>query len=191
MVEYHQKKSRIPALPAKKRGRRRGMRINERKRTIKMEQPSRKVKTPDESVAEQVQVLTLSSMNGANRLFGGRLMEWIDVVAAVVARRHSERNVTTASVERLEFREPAATNSTVVLKGKIVYAGRTSMVVRVRSYVEALDGRRKLINAAYLTLVALDENERPTQVPELRPQTDEEREEWAYAKSLRARREQR
>ena len=65
------------------------------------------------------------------------------------------------------------------------------MVVRVRSYVEALDGSRKLINAAYLTLVALDENERPTQVPELRPQTDEEREEWAYAKSLRARREER
>ncbi|MEA4824021.1 MAG: hotdog domain-containing protein [Clostridiaceae bacterium] len=147
----------------------------------------RKVKTPLDSTAEQVQVLTLSSMNGTNRLFGGRLMEWIDIVAAVVARRHSERNVTTAAVERLEFREPAVPNSTVVLKGKIVYAGNTSMVVRVHSYVEALDGACKLINSAYLTMVALDEDDHPTQVPELRPQTDEEREEWAHAKSLRAR----
>ena len=60
-------------------------------------------KHPRESRTEQVQILMFDTMNGYSRLFGGKLMEWIDVVAAVVARRHSGCNVTTAAVDSLYF----------------------------------------------------------------------------------------
>ncbi len=138
-------------------------------------------KTVKESYTEQVQILNQANMNGYNRLFGGQLMEWIDVVAAVVARRHSERNVTTAMVDRLEFQKAAYANDTVVLQGHITYAGKTSMDICVNTYVEALSGEKQLINHAHLIMVALDENGRPTPVPELILETDEERAEWEEA----------
>lgn len=140
------------------------------------------VKTPADSYAEQVQILTKSAMNGTNRLFGGQLMEWIDIVAAVTARRHANRNVTTVLVDTLEFKAPAMSNDLVVLTSKIVYAGRTSMDICVKSYVEHISGERTLINSAFLTMVALDENGRPCPVPELMPVTDEEKAMYAQAK---------
>ena len=148
-------------------------------------------KIPADSYTESVQILNLGTMNGYNRLFGGKLMEWIDICAAVVARRHANRNVTTVLVDTLEFKEPAYANSLVVLCGKVVYVGRTSMDVRVQSYVEKLDGSRQLINSAYLTLVALDENDKPTPVPQLKLTTDDERAEWDAALARRASRDAR
>lgn len=142
-------------------------------------------KTPADSYTESVHILNLNTMNGYERLFGGKLMEWIDITAAVAARRHSNRNVTTVLVHELEFKEPAFANDLVVLTGRVVYVGRTSMDVCVRSYVEKQDGSRQLINSAYLTLVALDENDRPTPVPPLEPQTDEEKTEWERAAARR------
>jgi acyl-CoA hydrolase len=143
-------------------------------------------KKPSESYTESVHILNLNTMNGYDRLFGGKLMEWIDITAAVVARRHSNCNITTVLVHELEFKEPAFANDLVVLTGKIVYVGRTSMDVCVKSYVEKLDGTRQLINSAYLTLVALDENDKPTPVPSLELETDEDRAEWERAKLRRA-----
>ena len=89
-----------------------------------------KGKTVNQSRTQQVQILMPSHINGYNRLFGGRLMEWIDVVAGVVARRHSGREVTTACIDQLVFEAPAFLNETVVLEGVMTYAGRTSMEVR-------------------------------------------------------------
>ena len=139
-------------------------------------------KKASESYTEQVQLLTKASMNGYNRLFGGVLMEWIDVVAAIAARRHSGKNVTTAVVDRLEFKAPAHTNECLVLRAKITYAGKTSMEVCVKTYIEGLNGERELINKAYLVMVALDENELPTEVPELVLETEAEMREWEAAK---------
>ena len=137
-----------------------------------------KEKYPQDSYTEQVQVLSQANMNGFGRLFGGKLMEWIDVVAVVVARRHCEHNVTTVVVDTLEFRAPAYINDTILLCGRITWVGKTSMEVCVRSYVEELDGSRKLINTAYLVLVALDENERPAAVPRLILETEEDEQLW-------------
>lgn len=136
------------------------------------------VKHPSDSYTEQVHIVTQSDINGFDRLFGGTLMSWIDVLAAVVARRHSERNVTTVFVDTLEFRAPARVNDTVVMTGKLTHVGRTSMEVCVRTYVEELGGERALINVAYLILVALDENDMPVEVPGLRPVTESELEAW-------------
>lgn len=72
-----------------------------------MEQNERPMKTVAGSRTEQVQILLPEHINGYNRLFGGRLMQWIDVVAAVVARRHSNRNVTTVSIDNLHFKAAA------------------------------------------------------------------------------------
>lgn len=141
-----------------------------------------------DSVTEQVHILTQANLNGYQRLFGGQLMGWIDMVAAVVARRHSGRNVTTAFVDMLEFKAPAYANDTVYIIGKITYVGKTSMEIMVKVYVEELNGERKLINTAYLVMVALDENERPVKVPRLVPETEEEIYEFEKAKQRRERR---
>ena len=141
-----------------------------------------------DSFTEQVHILSQGNLNGYSRLFGGQLMGWIDVVAAVVARRHSGRNVTTAVVDMLQFQAPAYANDTVLILGKITYAGRTSMEIKVTVYVEELSGERKLINTAYVVMVALDENERPTEVPGLILETEEERTEYENAKLRKARR---
>ena len=124
-------------------------------------------KSVKDSYTEQVQILTQSNMNGFGRLFGGQLMEWIDIVAAVTARRHSQRNVTTVLVDSLEFKHPARVNDTLVLTGQIEKVGTSSMDIAVNTYIEYLSGERKLINKARLVMVALDENDRPTPVPRL------------------------
>ena len=143
-------------------------------------------KRVSESRTEQVQILSQGTLNGYKRLFGGKLMEWIDVVAAVTARRHSGRNVTTAAVDSLEFKEAAYANDTLVIIGYITYTGNTSMEICVKTYVESLDGTRRLINKAYVIMVALDENERPTHVPGLILETEEEKREWEQALQRKA-----
>lgn len=138
-------------------------------------------KKVSDSYTEQVQILTQGNMNGFGRLFGGQLMQWIDIVAAVTARRHSECNVTTVLVDSLEFKKPARINDSLVITGTITYVGRTSMEVCVNTYVEELDGARKLINRAFLVMVALDKYDKPTPVPELEIISDEEKQTWNEA----------
>ncbi len=135
-------------------------------------------KKVSDSRTEQVHIVLPEDINGYSRLFGGRLMAWIDVVAAVVARRHSGRDVTTAAVDRLEFQASVHLNATIVLSGCITHVGKTSMEVRVDTFAEALDGTRQRVNRAYLVMVALDENQKPTPVPPLELETDKERREW-------------
>lgn len=139
----------------------------------------------------QTQIVLNEHINGAGRLFGGRLMEWIDIVAAVAARRHSGCNVTTASIDTLSFKAPAYLNDTVSIEGIVTYAGRTSMEVRVDVYVEALDGARRMINRAYLVLVALDDLGRPTPVPPLLAESEEEQAEQEAGQRRNALRKQR
>ena len=139
----------------------------------------------------QTQIVLNEHINGAGRLFGGRLMELIDIVAGVAARRHSGCNVTTASVDTLSFKAPAYLNDTVSIEGVVTATGRTSMEVRVDTYVEALDGQRSMINRAYLVLVALDAQGHPTPVPPLLAETDEERAEQEAGLRRNALRKQR
>lgn len=131
-----------------------------------------------DSKAERVEIVLYEHLNGFSRLFGGKLVEWIDIVAAVVARRHSNRNVTTASIDNLQFKNGAYMNDTIVLQGAMTYVGNTSMEARVNTFVERLDGTKQLINTAYIVLVALDEDDKPVRVPRLLLTTDEERTEW-------------
>ena len=139
-------------------------------------------KKVSDSATETLHIVRQNHLNAAGRLFGGVLMQWIDELAGLVAKRHSHMNVTTASVDNLRFLKGAYQRDVVVISGKITYVGNTSMEVRVDSYVEDLDGVRTPINRAYFTMVALDENDKPCTVPRLTLTTDEEREEWEKAK---------
>lgn len=142
-------------------------------------------KRVSDSITEQIQIIMPSHINGTDRLFGGQLVEWIDVVAAVVARRHSGFNVTTVAIDNLQFKAGAFINNTLVLIGRITYVGRTSMEVRVDTYVEDLEGVRKVVNRAYLVLVALNDDEVPQEVPRLIIESECERAEWEAGQKRR------
>ncbi len=148
-------------------------------------------KTVDESRAETVHIVRPNHLNGANRLFGGILMQWIDEVAGIVAKRHCMGNVTTASVDNLTFLHGAYQNDMIVIKGKLTWVGSTSMEVCVDTYVETLDGQRDRINNAHFMMVALDENDKPMQVPKLILQTEDEHLAWAHGEERRRIRNQR
>ena len=134
-----------------------------------------------------VQIVLPQHCNGYERprLFGGQLMAWIDIIGAVAARRFVRNAVTTVCVDNLTFIGPAHLNDTVVQDARVPWAGRTSLEVRVDSYVEQLDGSRTLVNRAYAVYVALDENERPAPVPAFTPETEEERQEYEAAQRRR------
>lgn len=150
-----------------------------------------KAKRVKDSMAETVHIVRPNHLNGANRLFGGILMQWIDEVAGIVAKRHAMMNVITASVDNLRFLKGAYQNEMVVIVGRLTYVGTTSMEVRVDTYVENKEGRRKAINSAYFVMVALDENDKPVPVPQLILETEEEKAEWESAKKRREIRSQR
>lgn len=144
-----------------------------------------------DSKVEQVQVVLSGHLNGAGRLFGGQLMEWIDIVATVVARKHSHCIPTTAAVDNLQFKEAIHLNDTVLLFGKVTYVGRTSMEIQIDTYVEDLEGARKLVNTTHFVMVALDENDRPVEVPGLIVETEEEKAAWEAGERRNALRKQR
>lgn len=147
-----------------------------------MKAESRKV---SESVVETVHMVRPNHLNAAGRLFGGMLMQWIDEVAGLVGKRHTRMNVITASVDNLRFLQGAYQRDVVIIIGKVTYVGKTSMEVKVDSYVESLEGSRTPINRAFFTMVALDEDDHPTPVPRLALESVGEREEWERAKRRR------
>ena len=138
-----------------------------------------------DSKVESLHLVRMTHLNGAGRLFGGMLMQWIDEVAALVAKKHSRMNITTASIDHLQFLRGAFRDDIIVLQGKVTYVGRTSMDVKVETYVEDRDGSRTLINCAYLTEVALGKDGKPAEVPRLILETEEDRREWAKGERRR------
>ena len=142
-------------------------------------------KTVDESRVETIHLVRPNHLNGANRLFGGILMQWIDEVAGIVAKRHAMSNVTTASVDNLTFLQGAYQGDMVVIKGKLTWVGSTSMEVCVDTYVESPSGQRHRINNAHFMMVALDENDMPVKVPRLILQTEDEELAWSHGEERR------
>jgi len=137
-------------------------------------------KTVDDSRVETVHLVMSAHLNGAGRLFGGILMQWIDEVAGIVAKRHSMSNVTTASVDNLTFLKGAYNGDMVVIKGKMTWVGSSSMEVCVDTYVETAAGERERINNAHFMMVALDKNDMPVKVPRLILQTEDEELAWSH-----------
>ena len=122
------------------------------------------------------QVMTPQDANPAGNVHGGNIMKLADTAAGVVAIRHSGRNCVTATVDRFEFHAPVYVGNLVTLHASLNYVGRTSMEVGVR--VEAEEprtGGRTHTNTSYFLMVALDDDGRPTRVPGLILETEEDR----------------
>ena len=145
----------------------------------------------EDSLTEQQYLICPAHINHYGRLFGGNLLKWIDELAGIVAIRHCGGTVTTAAIDNLQFKAPAYTGDMIVLRGWVTSVGRTSMEVRVDTYREALDGKRELINRAYMEMVAIDCKGKPMEVPLLELETQEQQEEWEAAQKRRQMRKQR
>jgi len=150
------------------------------------------VKRVDESAIEMVQQMSHQDANLAGTVHGGVIMKAIDTTAGIVAARHTGRNVVTASIARLDFPSPVYIGDILRLKASMNFAGVTSMEVGVRVEAENfITGAVRHTASAYLTFVALDPEGRPTKVPGLRLETDEQKRrnsEAAVRRSLRMRR---
>ena len=149
----------------------------------------RPVKTVSESQHETSELMMPEHANNMGHVFGGVVLSMMDKTAAIAAFRHSRSSVVTASIDRVDFREPIHPGDLLVMKASVNYAGRTSMEVGVRVEAEELlTGRRRHTNSCYLTFVAVDRNGRPLEVPEVVPQTEDEKRRFAAAMERRRRR---
>src|SRR5678816_2656103 len=129
-------------------------------------------RTVRESQHESSALMLPQDANNLGNVFGGVIMALVDKTAAVAAIRHARATCVTASIDRVDFREPIHLGDLVVLKASVNYVGRTSMEVGVRVEAEdMLTGNRRHTNSCYLTFVAVDRNGRPLEVPELVPET--------------------
>lgn len=137
-----------------------------------------KVKSVQESKVELARIVRPTHLNASGRLFGGILLQWIDEVAGIVSKRHSNCEIITIAIDNLKFLKGAYQKDTVVLIGQMTWVGDTSMEVKVETFQEDILGHRSLINKAYLVMVALDDDNTPTPVPRLRVETEEEKLEW-------------
>jgi uncharacterized protein (TIGR00369 family) len=135
--------------------------------------PEKKI---SESRVEMAQVMFPMDTNMAGNVHGGTIMKLIDTAAAIAAQRHCRTNIVTASMDRLDFHEPIFMGELVILRASINYVGSTSMELGVRVDAENLmTGKVRHTNSAYVTMVSLDENRKPTPAPKIVHETEDEK----------------
>lgn len=143
--------------------------------------------TPEASRCVMTQIVMPGHTNGESGvLFGGVMMQWIDVCAGVAAIRHAGGAAVTASIDRLDFMDPVRLGDIVVLRAQVNYVSRTSMEVGCRVETEHPTTReRRYTTKAYLTFVAIDEHGKPRHAPALSLVTDDDRRRFADAQRRR------
>lgn len=134
-----------------------------------------KAKTPSQSVTINTEVVLPNDTNHVGNLFGGKLLQWLDITAAIAAQRHCGRVVVTAAINHVSFENPIKQNSIVTLEAKVSRAFTSSMEIYVDVFVEnPVTGEKTKCNEAILTFVAIDQNGSPLPVPQLTPETEDE-----------------
>jgi acyl-CoA hydrolase len=126
-----------------------------------------------ESQSERSEIVLPADTNAIGNLFGGRLMQYIDLVAAMAASRHARAFTVTASMDHLDFVAPVRLGELLILKASVNRAFRTSMEVGVRVMVEDVrEQRLRHVSSAYLTFVAVDREGHKLAVPQVVPETE-------------------
>ena len=150
-----------------------------------------KEKRPSDSAVETRYLLMPDEANPYGTAFGGVIVAWIDKVASMAAQRHCGKEVVTAGIDSLSFKEPARIGDHIVLKASVNYVGHTSMEVGVRVTKEdPYSGESILATTAYLTFVALGRDKKPSVVEPIVPETAEEKRRYENAKlRVKARKE--
>jgi acyl-CoA hydrolase len=127
--------------------------------------------------------------NLLGNVHGGWIMKLVDEAGALACMRHAQRKVVTVAIDSMVFRQPIRLGDLVILKAEVSYTGRTSMEVTVEVHAEnPITGEQTHTNTAYLVYVALDDNGRPTSVPPLKAETEEERQKLEEGQARQERR---
>src|SRR6476620_586557 len=135
----------------------------------------RQIKTPHESFVVMTELVLPNDTNVFGNLMGGRLMYWMDIAAALSALKHCSAPVVTASVDNISFQSPIKLGNVVHIEAKVSRAFTTSMEVHLKVWGEdAIHQIRYKSNEAYFTFVSLDPNGKPSPVPSMTPESEEE-----------------
>jgi acyl-CoA hydrolase len=141
-----------------------------------------KSKTAKETLTVTTEIVLPNDTNTLGNLMGGRLLHWMDIAAAISAHRHCKRVVVTASVNNVAFTQPIRLASIITVEAKVSRAFSSSMEVFIDVWVEdPVTSERTKCNEAIYTFVAVDQNGSPLPVPELIPETDEEKQRYTGA----------
>ncbi|MHA2398382.1 MAG: acyl-CoA thioesterase [Promethearchaeota archaeon] len=143
-------------------------------------------KKGSDSKVEIAQVMMPEHSNAAGNVHGGYILKLVDQAGAIVASRHTHTNIVTASLDRMDFISPVYVGNLVFAKASINFVSRTSMEIGVRVEAECLrTGTHTHVGSAYLTFVALDKDDKPTEVPRLILETEDEKRRFEEAKKRR------
>ena len=139
-----------------------------------------------DSVTIMTEMVLPNDTNTLHNLMGGRLMHWMDIVAAIAAQKHCNRIVVTASADNISFKEPINLGNVVTLRSQVTRAFNSSMEVFIEVTAEDIPARKKIMtHRAFFTFVAVDQNGKPIEIPQVVPETAEEFE--LYEGALRRR----
>ena len=135
------------------------------------------------------QLMQPEHANNLGNVHGGWIMKLVDEAGALACMRHAQKRVVTVAIDSMVFRQPIKIGDLVVLNAEVTYTGNTSLEAEVVVQAEnPITGERTHTNTAYLVYVALDENGKPTQIPPVRAETEDEERRFREAKVRQARR---
>jgi hypothetical protein len=144
------------------------------------------IKKPKDSFTIMNEIVLPNDTNTLNNLMGGKLLHWMDIVAAISAQKHSNNIVVTASVDGVSFKEPIRLGDVVTLEAYVTRSFNTSMEVYIEVYAQNIPRNEKYkCNDAYYTFVAIDSRNKPVLVPTIEPETELEK--LKYEGALRRR----
>ena len=127
--------------------------------------------------------------NLLGNVHGGWIMKLVDEAGALASMRHAQRKVVTVAIDSMVFRQPIRIGDLIILNAEVTYTGRTSMEAEVQVMAEnPITGEQTHTNTAYLVYVALDDDGRPTTVPPLEAETEEDKQKLERAKERQERR---
>jgi acyl-CoA hydrolase len=128
-----------------------------------------------DSVTIMTEMVLPNDTNTLHNLMGGRLMHWMDIVAAIAAQKHCNRIVVTASADNISFKEPINLGNVVTLRSQVTRAFNSSMEVFIEVTAEDIPASKKIMtHRAFFTFVAVDQNGKPIEIPQVVPETAEE-----------------
>ena len=141
-------------------------------------------KSPSVSKAEMTIRMFPSDANPSGNVFGGQILKHIDLIAGLVAQRHAQTNCVTASIDRVNFLKPVFVGDALVLHARLNYVHRSSMEIEIKVAAENLmKGTSTLTGTAFVTVIALDKGGKPTQVPKLLLESEEDKKKFAEGKA--------
>jgi acyl-CoA hydrolase len=141
-----------------------------------MEGSHLEAKTCKESRVVRTSRIFPNDLNNHKTMFGGKLMSDVDIIASISAQRHSRAEVVTASTDSVDFLHPITQKDSICFESYVTWTGNSSMEVFVKIIAENLrTAERKIAATAFLTFVALDDDFKPTNVPAIIPESDEEK----------------